>query len=124
MEKFDIKKDRRDLYGPSAKEFEIVEVPDMAFLMIDGQGDPNTSEFYAEAVESLFAASYGLKFASKKELGEGLTPSGPWKGFGGRMTSPYSPPANGTSGIGRCWWSNQTGSPPRRLKKASALAAQ
>lgn len=40
-----------------------MEVPPMHFLMIDGQGDPNTSPAYAEAVEALFALSYALKFA-------------------------------------------------------------
>lgn len=44
-------------------------VPEMAFLMIGGQGDPNTSVRYGEAVESLFAVSYGIKFASRKSLG-------------------------------------------------------
>jgi hypothetical protein len=30
------------LYKPSAKACEIVDVPEMRFLMIDGSGDPNT----------------------------------------------------------------------------------
>ena len=34
--------------------------------MIDGQGDPNTSEVYAEAVEALFSVSYAAKFIVKK----------------------------------------------------------
>ena len=40
----------------------------MNFLMIDGQGDPNTSQAYADAVEALFGLSYALKFAMKKGL--------------------------------------------------------
>lgn len=47
----------------------LVEVPELSFLMIDGNGDPNTSEQYQSAVEALFAVSYGLKFAIKKAGG-------------------------------------------------------
>lgn len=38
----------------------------MNFLMIDGEGNPNTSQAYAEAVEALFAVSYAIKFMAKK----------------------------------------------------------
>jgi hypothetical protein len=34
--------------------------------MIDGEGDPNTTPAYAQAVEALFAVSYTTKFALKK----------------------------------------------------------
>ena len=34
--------------------------------MIDGQGDPNTSQEYQYAMESLFPVSYKVKFISKK----------------------------------------------------------
>jgi hypothetical protein len=43
-----------------------VEVPEMAFLMVDGSDDPNTSEEYADAVEALYAVSYTVKFSVKK----------------------------------------------------------
>lgn len=45
-----------------------MDVPAMNFLMIDGRGNPNTALAYKEAVEALFAISYTLKFASKKDL--------------------------------------------------------
>ena len=38
----------------------------MNFLMIDGCGDPNTSQEYAEAVRALYALAYALKFKVKK----------------------------------------------------------
>lgn len=38
--------------------------------MVDGEGDPNTSHDYAEAIEALYSVSYTLKFMSKKELGQ------------------------------------------------------
>lgn len=67
MSKLDLKKENKELYNPSKKEVGIVDVPKMNFLMIDGQGDPNTSEEYQEAMEALFPVSYKTKFMSKKE---------------------------------------------------------
>lgn len=46
-----------------------MEVPQMRFLMVDGEGNPNTSVAYKEATEALFALSYALKFAVKEEVG-------------------------------------------------------
>ncbi|WP_159501907.1 GyrI-like domain-containing protein [Microbacterium sp. 18062] len=46
---------------------EIVDVPPLTYLMIDGQGDPNTSEAYRDAVSTVFAVAYRLKFRSKRE---------------------------------------------------------
>lgn len=66
MQKIDLKKELKHLYQPSAKEVVQVEVPTFRFLMIDGEGDPNTSQKYAEAVESLFSVSYTAKFMVKK----------------------------------------------------------
>lgn len=66
MEKIDFKKDLRHLYRPSTKKVEVVTVPKMNFCMIDGQGDPNTSSSYAEAIEALYATAYALKFMIKK----------------------------------------------------------
>jgi hypothetical protein len=67
--KIDLRKELKHLYRPGAKEVVEVEVPEMRFLRIDGQGDPNTSEAFAEAVEALYTVSYALKFAVKKEEG-------------------------------------------------------
>lgn len=70
MEKIDYMKQLKHLYGSPAKKVEIVEVPQMNFLMIDGEGDPNTSQEFKDAVESLFSLSYTLKFMVKKgEIG-------------------------------------------------------
>jgi hypothetical protein len=68
MDKIDLRKERPDLYAPTAKDFSIVDVPPFHFFLIDGKGDPNTSEDYAHAVEALHALSYATKFASKKQL--------------------------------------------------------
>jgi hypothetical protein len=66
LTKLDLKKTLKSLYSPSAQDFEVVDVPPMQFLMLDGQGDPNTAPAYKEAVEALFSLSYTLKFAVKK----------------------------------------------------------
>ncbi len=66
MKKLDLRKDLEDLYSPSPKIVAIVDVPKMNFLMVDGSGDPNTSEDYKGAVEALFKVSYVLKFMIKK----------------------------------------------------------
>ena len=66
MEKIDMKKELKDLYNPSTKHVTIVEVPKMNFLMIDGSGDPNTSQMYKDAIEALFSLSYTIKFMMKK----------------------------------------------------------
>lgn len=68
MQSFDIKRERRDLYAPKPGSFEIVDVPEMGFLMVDGHGDPNTSAAYREAVEGLYTASYAIRAAAKKTL--------------------------------------------------------
>ena len=73
MSKIDLKKELKHLYQPSAKDFAIVEVPAMNFLMIDGQGDPNTAQEYRESIEALYAMSYTLKFMAKKEPGTDYT---------------------------------------------------
>ena len=49
--KVDLRKELKHLYNPSAKEVSVVDVPEMSFLMVDGEGDPNTSEWYGQAVE-------------------------------------------------------------------------
>ncbi len=66
MGKIDFKKEFKDLYGASAKRTDVVNVPAMRFLMIDGQGDPNTAQSFQEAVEALFSLSYAIKFLIKK----------------------------------------------------------
>jgi hypothetical protein len=70
MSKTDLKKELKHLYRPSAKEFIVVDVPPMNFLMIDGHGDPNTAQEYEDAVEALYAVAYALKFVSKREKGK------------------------------------------------------
>jgi hypothetical protein len=90
MSKIDLKRELKHLYKPSARSVATVDVPSMRFLMIDGQGDPNNSTEYAEAVEALFSVSYVTKFSVKRSLSavdysvmplEGLWWSDDWSSF-------------------------------------------
>ena len=67
--KIDLRRELKHLYRPSRKEVVEVEVPEMRFLQLDGEGDPNTSEAFRESTEALYSVSYALKFAVKKEQG-------------------------------------------------------
>ena len=68
MPKTDFKKEL-DSYRADFHKFRIVKVPALQYLMIDGHGDPNTSPEFADAIAALYPVAYGLKFASKRELG-------------------------------------------------------
>lgn len=66
MKTLDWKKELKPLYQPSTKEVVTVDVPALNFLMVDGKGDPNTAQEYADAVEALFTVAYSVKFMVKK----------------------------------------------------------
>ena len=63
--KVDLRKELKHLYTASASEPVILDVPEMHFLMIDGQGDPNASEEFQDAIQALYGVSYTLKFMVK-----------------------------------------------------------
>ena len=70
--KVDLKKQIPTYTAPRGA-FEIVTVPPMRYLMIDGHGDPNSSPEFATAVEALYPLAYTLKFASKRALDRDYT---------------------------------------------------
>jgi hypothetical protein len=96
-EKIDFKKTLKHLYQPGKKDFELVDVPEMQFLMVDGHGDPNTAPEYQQAVEALYAVAYKLKFFSKKQLDKDYT----------------VPPLEGL------WWAEDMGSFTTNLDKSA-----
>lgn len=55
-------------YRAKHRQLQIVDVPDLQYLMIDGHGDPNTGAF-ADAAQALYPLAYRLKFASKRTVG-------------------------------------------------------
>lgn len=63
--KKDFKKEFSTCYQQKKGQISIVEVPEFQYLMIDGQGDPNASQAFKEAVEALYSMSYKIKFANK-----------------------------------------------------------
>lgn len=67
MEKIDFKKVFKELYQPGTTPH-IIEVPQMKFIQVDGQGNPNEPEGeYQKAVEILYALSYTIKMSFKNK---------------------------------------------------------
>ncbi len=66
LEKVDFKKRWKKLYQPPVGEITTVQVPALTYLMVDGEGDPNSSKTFEQAVEALYSLSYTLKFTLKK----------------------------------------------------------
>ena len=61
----DFKKIQKELYLPKNRP-EIITVPPMRFVAVDGQGDPNEEGGeYKGALEVLYAVSYTLKMSYK-----------------------------------------------------------
>lgn len=71
MDKLDYKKEYKDLYQPKTKP-SVIDVPEMIFIAVDGEGDPNTCGEYKTALEIL----YGLSFAIKMSKMNGTQPEG------------------------------------------------
>jgi hypothetical protein len=94
MDKLDLKKQLRDLFNPPKRDFAEIGVPTMAFVKVDGAGDPNTTPAYRTAVEWLYGVSYAMKFAAKSGLGRDYV----------------VPP------LEALWWSDDPGSFVRREK--------
>lgn len=62
---FDFKRAYKDLYMPK-DEPDLIEVPSMNFLMVDGNGDPNNNPEFRQATELLYGLSYAIKMSRKK----------------------------------------------------------
>jgi hypothetical protein len=69
----DLKREYREHYTARVEKPALVEVPARSFLMIDGAGDPNTSQEYADAVAALYSIAYGIRAAIKKGTGDAYT---------------------------------------------------
>lgn len=60
-DKFDYKKEYKDLYMPKQKPM-LIEVPAMNFMMVDGKGEP-AGEQYQAAVQILYALTFTIKMS-------------------------------------------------------------
>lgn len=69
MENVDYKRELDHLYRQTSDGVSLVEVPPLDFLMVDGQGDPNTSPAFGAAVETLYPLSYAIRSIIKEEEG-------------------------------------------------------
>ena len=58
----DYKKTEKNLYQPKTTP-SVIDVPEMVFIMVDGKGNPNTSEEYQSAVGILYGLSYTIKMS-------------------------------------------------------------
>jgi hypothetical protein len=69
MKTLDLRKKYRAFYTASAKSPDIVDVPELTFLMVDGRIEqgcaPGTSAAFRNAVQVLYGSAYTLKFMSK-----------------------------------------------------------
>jgi hypothetical protein len=70
MKTLDLKKQFKNLYQPSAKKIETVQVPNLQFAMIDGAiekgSEPGKSLSFSDSTQTLYSISYTLKFMLKK----------------------------------------------------------
>jgi len=57
------------LYSVRKGKVELVDVPELGFLVIDGAGDP-AGEAFHDATQALYSVSYGAHFAMKKATGD------------------------------------------------------
>lgn len=67
MTTIDLKKTERPLYS-AASDPELVDVPPMGYLMVDGAGNPSGPEYRA-AVETLYPVAYTLRALIKEQAG-------------------------------------------------------
>ena len=79
-DKFDLSKERKDLYRASAKKPAIIDVPKLKYLMVDGAGYPEKSAEFQPAMEALFSLAYTLKFTLKADGNDFkvMAPEGIW----------------------------------------------
>jgi len=69
MSALDDRRRLEELYLPSADDFVMVDVPDLQFVMIDGEGDPG-GEAFTRATRWLFAVIYPMKRVAKERMGK------------------------------------------------------
>ncbi len=61
--KYEWKKEDKSIYLPKDKP-DLIDVPQMKYLILDGKGNPNSPKF-AEVIEALYSLSYGVRMSHK-----------------------------------------------------------
>ena len=65
-DKIDLKKDLKSLYAAKQGACDLVDVPQLSYLMLDGEGDPALPAF-GRAVGALYSVAYAIKTGRKKK---------------------------------------------------------
>ena len=84
VSKMDYKKEYKDLYMPGKKPGRVT-VPEIAFVMADGAGAPE-SACYQNALSALYAISFGIKMKKCQAICQRVILNmlcRLWKAFGG-----------------------------------------
>lgn len=76
MERLDLKKQYAAMYRSSARQVQVLELPSLNFLMVDGAIEPGhgpgTSPLFHENVQALYGTAYTLKFMLKQRVVDAL----------------------------------------------------
>lgn len=101
MEKLDLKKQYKPLYTASAKRVDVVDVPELRFLRVDGEippdEKPGDSAAFIETVSALYSAAYTLKFMIKKREENPIDyPVMPLEGLWSSTSGGYDPSRSDT----------------------------
>jgi len=94
LEKIDFKKQDKAFYSGKVGQFNLLDIPEMTFLSLDGMGELNDTNNFPSIVAALYGLSYALKFHCKQTLGK----------------DHVVPPMDGL------WWADDMGSFARREK--------
>ncbi len=68
LRKIDYKKELSSFYKVSPEHINFIEIPNMQYLMVDGQGNPNDEATFGAAIETLYGMAYSLKFMLKQAV--------------------------------------------------------
>jgi hypothetical protein len=63
-EKYNFKKAYKAFYAPKNVTFELIEIPVLRYLALDGQGSPE-SEGFSRGIQALYSTAYPLKFIAQ-----------------------------------------------------------
>jgi hypothetical protein len=65
--KLDLRKTLKSLFSPPAGDVQLLKIPSMKYIMVDGKGEPGGDSFQ-QGVGAIYNVAYTMKFRSKKLL--------------------------------------------------------
>ena len=68
MNKIDLTHNSEHLYNTSSEKSTFIKVPSMNFIMIDGKGNPHSTNGYKNPIDALIEVSYILNLTCRKNL--------------------------------------------------------